>query len=854
MSCSSQDQHEHRHHHPEDSEEATEDICTATTKSIVDAACARITAAIPEYPYLLSAPVNVEPRYHYPTRQEAESWARNTPFYLHEEGLQYMTYVYREPGQSCFVVRSHIDEERERLQAAQQHQQKLLNNTSKKEVIKNETATTLGMPVAGSGNKKKISFSAYKSKLAEGKVNQKHMSPEKERPVVRMNPREDGRMNGVKTEHKIQKEEQQGSGLKRSRDADLEKHAAEKIPSMKKPRLSSPSIKQSHSPSLRPSPIDYPNGAPHGLPALLSPTNPFEYVFEKSSTQKQNTSNRWDLPDMLSPTLPPKIEAQLQKEKELGKPDSPVSSPASKTTRTSGRSATNSASKSKSSGLTPPEKAKGGISKASMEQSDSETGEDEVSEKPPTQPKMMARLKYSKKVAWQIRQLLRMSPRPDRNKFPLDEDFLPNTGKERATARSVMLQRAGGDNLGSKATSDAMSPIQRPRRDILAKERDRLHLGAVQGKAKTPEKLPKSFDDSEPVSSNKHTAAAALDQEKEKNPRTPIASGAPSGSIKESIVVTPRQIHLKASAMARSVSQDTSVPTPGSKQNHTTPAASTTRSKGPTSAPTPALRAAELRALAAESQRFNALGRQLKHDNQDLASKRKDREQQTEAERKRMALLGIECILAYMLAYSIGDARRKLEGRAAEIETSWRTLLPLFRHMRSFVAHYKPLDGLHSYLGVAINARISTVAADRLARAANAPLAADSPQSAILEPGGSAANNPTMENTKIMVEAFRAMTDCAREAASKLPVEEITHGFPDTWASRATEPRDSTPETLLSEKKAGEVQLRGRYWLPVSVDTSPLQAVRFGAQLVKEWIMLEELGYEPRIRVEKMVM
>jgi hypothetical protein len=235
------------------------------------------------------------------------------------------------------------------------------------------------------------------------------------------------------------------------------------------------------------------------------------------------------------------------------------------------------------------------------------------------------------------------------------------------------------------------------------------------------------------------------------------------------------------------------------------------------------------------------MGRTLKHENQDIASKSK--EVQTEPERQRMALLGIECILAYMLAYALGDSRRKLEGRSAEIESSWRTLLPLFKHMRSFVSKYRPLDGLHNYLGVVINARISAVATDRLARSANnAPIAADSPQSA-LEPS----TNPVAENTKVLVEAFRAMTDCARDAASKLPIEDIVNNFPVAWASRATGARDAAWETFVNAN--GTVELKGKYWLPIGVDTSPVPTVRFAAQVIKEWIMKEELGYEPRIRI-----
>jgi hypothetical protein len=181
----------------------------------IDADFTRISSAGPEYPSLLSAPVNVEPRYHYPTRQEAESWQRNTPFYLHEEHLQYMTYVYREPGESCFVVRSHIDEERDRLAALQQ-------SKNQSNGVLTAATSRSGTPV---GNKKKISWSAYKNKFAGGKGEAKDPSPEKEQPIEMEESQEAEKANGVESETKgedeVKKEVSPTGGLKRYGSADI---------------------------------------------------------------------------------------------------------------------------------------------------------------------------------------------------------------------------------------------------------------------------------------------------------------------------------------------------------------------------------------------------------------------------------------------------------------------------------------------------------------------------------------------------------------------------------------------------------------------------------------------------------
>jgi len=148
----------------------------------LNAAVDRIFKAVPEHPYILSVPCG-EPRYHYPSRQEGQSWARNTPFPLDEERLQYMTYIYREPGESCFVIRSQVDEERDKQKASYPYEApSFLSGTN----TPNQSA------------KKKITLSAYKNKLAGGTAEQKSASPKKEKEKGTTAPiMEEKRVNGL---------------------------------------------------------------------------------------------------------------------------------------------------------------------------------------------------------------------------------------------------------------------------------------------------------------------------------------------------------------------------------------------------------------------------------------------------------------------------------------------------------------------------------------------------------------------------------------------------------------------------------------------------------------------------------
>ena len=133
-----------------------------------------------------------------------------------------MTYVYREPGDSCFVVRSEIDEERDRLAAQEQLQRKKELHSHRRNG--SATSTRSVTPLVGSGSgevkKNKISLSAYKNKIAGGtKEETKEETVPKKEPVVTMDRVETKKQaNGVKVESKPEtkkKEELLPAGSKR---------------------------------------------------------------------------------------------------------------------------------------------------------------------------------------------------------------------------------------------------------------------------------------------------------------------------------------------------------------------------------------------------------------------------------------------------------------------------------------------------------------------------------------------------------------------------------------------------------------------------------------------------------------
>jgi hypothetical protein len=652
----------------------------------------------------------------------------------------------------------------------------------------------------------------------------------------------------------------------------------EDAPSVKKPRLATPPHITSSS--------SQPVGEPHDLPPLLSPTF---------------LPHGWDLPPMLSPTLPPNIEAALAREDQpRSRTESNTStSSAEKKVKTQLTSAATSlkASPPERKALTPDLKAKSitksipkpSLASSAMFKSDlkrdssvkaesparkisdehksKRSYEDEVESRTSTtkaapeseKQSLILRMKYGRKHRQRIEWILRLPPKPSRDGSKLKQSQALDDA-ERARASSGFSQSA--ERRERPETSSAKSKeIGAPKTDAkkivnapaaAAKKTvpssDRLGKDLV-----TPEKRSRTDESDSAPSAKRHKLPATLDVEK--HPRTPIRPPLISPSIHKSggsaAHITPRDSHLKGAAMSRTASNETTVSTPGNR-SYLTPQPKVGGAKPPTSAPS-SHRAAELASLTAKSKLFNELGKKLKRENEKIHKDYKDSssgQPMSETDRKRRALLGLECILSYMLAYGMEDAQRKLNRSSSELERSWLTVLPLFHHLGSSTRYFQHLEGLRYHCGVAICARIQAVIAERFSRLSGGPPSSQEHRDKSDSPHSQDPFNAPNASSKLMeyhVTSWKNLTDYQREAGSKLPVEVIQSQFPHTWKARAGGPRDSTFETLIS--KDGDVNCQGKFWLPVAVDTSTIQAARFGIELLKEWVKNDKLDYEVQVKL-----
>lgn len=181
-----------------------------------------------------------------------------------------------------------------------------------------------------------------------------------------------------------------------------------------------------------------------------------------------------------------------------------------------------------------------------------------------------------------------------------------------------------------------------------------------------------------------------------------------------------------------------------------------------------------------------------------------------------------------MAAYHAQDLSLSLRGRLGEVEGTWHTLLPLCMSYTARTKDFPHLDGLLRSLGAVISSSICTsVALRSRAKVHDSPH--DPPQA---DPAS---------NLSLIAEHHLKSQSCARDARAQLPQSVIEAQYPKTWnGAEKTRPTKDTNTSMT-----------GPYFLPIQVDTTPIQAVRFGLKFLREYCEKERLNHTIRVRLDK---
>ncbi|KAF2826522.1 hypothetical protein CC86DRAFT_31465 [Ophiobolus disseminans] len=757
----------------------------------LDGVFKRIKRAAPRAPYILSAP-SLDP-YRYHSQQEANAWMLGRLFRPDEEHLQYRTFVYREPCQDCLELQAGEDDDPEperpdsRASNTAHVAKKKLNLSAFKVRQANGTITP---------GSKKVSPSLPPTQVAHDQANGLRKAERRDAPDGKAGPTSPKRHNAP-------------DGAKAAKAS----HDTFDTESKRRPR----------SPVRKTEPTDFKNNidkssssdrTPHGLPPLLSPV-------------QEPPSNPYGLPNILSPTLPSNIQAELDKL-------------AIQRKRAESNTSTSSSDR-KSQMLAAPEmqvqKPIDVVKSEPRIRSVSVNGKvpniEPVKRKDDLEPTLVVKLKYSKAKATTVKNLLRLpAKRSSAEK------------KERHDVKDMLVssQTKGLDDEPKKKKKGIPKiPARRSDNTTPMPTSSTKPIAAPASTTKVQEKRPRTDDDvASAVPSKRPRAASSQDR-----PHTPTSQviSSPSLSNKSSAQkvqpqhATPKNSH-KAVNMLRTASTESNDSTPG--RSVATPAGVKHEAKGgPTSAPMNGKKQADITLLAQTSMKLNQMGRALKHEATKILTG--PAKQVTKQDEKRAAVTNMECILSYMAAYYAQDASLNLRGRPGEVEQTWKTLLPLCLSYARSTKDFKHLDGLRSYLSSVIASAICTHVSQRVATSRPH----DSPQD-VSHADLAKQHSALVSNFALLSDHTMKMNQHYQEARIALPFEEIQSIYKNTFASR-----EANAKLAKDPEKINGARMAGPYFLPLSNDTTPVQAVRFGLKFLNEYCEKEKLDYSLRVNLDK---
>lgn len=194
-----------------------------------------------------------------------------------------------------------------------------------------------------------------------------------------------------------------------------------------------------------------------------------------------------------------------------------------------------------------------------------------------------------------------------------------------------------------------------------------------------------------------------------------------------------------------------------------------------------------------------------------------------------------------MAAYHMQDLCLQLRGRPAEVENTWKTLLPLCASYARLTKDFRSLDGFRSYLAAVIAGGICT----HLAQRAPNPKAHDSPHAP--PPTDSATQrSQATENFALLSDHYMQMHRHTQDARIALPMDDMQKLFPRTWAGA-----EANAKLAKVPEKVNGVKISGPYFLPIANDTTPIQAVRFGLKFLHEYCEKEGLDHPIRINLDR---
>ncbi|KAF8856271.1 hypothetical protein BDZ45DRAFT_478109 [Acephala macrosclerotiorum] len=504
--------------------------------------------------------------------------------------------------------------------------------------------------------------------------------------------------------------------------------------------------------------------------------SPLAELSQSSSSRAAHSPETFDLPALLSPTLPDVVEQELlrlQAKSAALNPENRLNSVEARHEKARRPDTPGVARKTTTPKVGhPPKKTQGESSKASTEKAS-----------------MVVKLKYKKRRAQDVQRILGIRAKPSQEYLRLEKErqkkLLPRLNDDDDSDEEVKAP--------SKDTSKKHIAAQRPSRPELDDDSESVDepMSKTAGKAPAPapKKRPSDPTESRAEPAPKRKGPESIDVAKSKTVLEPaFKSPALSQPSQKNLLATPKKGDAMKSVSMRKVN---------SSDGHAhTPQASTNTPQASASTSTPAS-AEKLRVNGVNhSDAKKDLGTFLKRK-MDSILHLKDglRDTVDDAQRKLGLSVAFECVTAYMVAFAMSDARNKR--RAAR---DWDSVVQLWEFINGGLAKGTPLQSLCFELGALCREELCRAYLERLSEK-------NDPETQKLLQANSARKD------KLWISAhLPVLAPTGPQAGAPLKEVQQVRGNPEKMLGPWTTPRDAKDYTFEVLHKYARVENTG--WKP----------------------------------------
>ncbi|KAJ5836159.1 hypothetical protein N7447_002185 [Penicillium robsamsonii] len=242
-----------------------------------------------------------------------------------------------------------------------------------------------------------------------------------------------------------------------------------------------------------------------------------------------------------------------------------------------------------------------------------------------------------------------------------------------------------------------------------------------------------------------------------------------------------------------------------------------------------------------EWQKFASIGRELKH-----AAERHTSKTGTSITGEKLAVVtAIEALLSFIMAFVAND-QAKASSRQVGDSSTWLSIVPYWRVVKKNSVPYPVLNSLCLLLGAVSFTAIHSLDLERLAIT---PIPGEhTPVPTPGSDGNAALSDENRKSRKEFSELKARLPEFYKdsqrlwlEGTRGLSEDVLAREFPVIWSQRSR----NYSERGRSSLKAGDYA--GSYFLPLGGTTPPIEVVRFGWSLLKEWCSKERVEWNGRL-------